>query len=100
MRIYLDEDTSSALLVVLLRKAGPQVVRCVDAGMAGKSDPENLLYAIQQDQVMLTRNHVHFEHLNKLVIGSRWSPLGHHDFSLRKGSVQKDEAWRNCYRNS
>jgi hypothetical protein len=49
MRIYLDEDTSSALLVVLLRKAGHQVVRCVDAGMAGKSDPENLLYAIQQD---------------------------------------------------
>ena len=41
MRIYLDEDPSSALLVALLRKAGHQVMLCVDAGMTGKADPEN-----------------------------------------------------------
>ena len=89
MRIYLDEDTSSTLLVVLLRKTGHQVLRCVDAGMAGKSDPENLLYAIQQDQVMLTRNHVHFEHLNKLVIGSG----GHHSGIMTFRS-EKDQSKR------
>jgi len=74
MRIYLDEDISSALLVTLLRKAGQQVRRSVDAGMAGKSDPEHFLYCIQQNEVLLTHNHVHFERLHRLVIGSG----GHH----------------------
>jgi predicted nuclease of predicted toxin-antitoxin system len=74
MRIYLDEDISSALLVALLRKARHQAFRCVDAGMAGKSDPENFLYSIQQDEVLLTHNHVHFERLHRLVLGSG----GHH----------------------
>ncbi len=74
MRIYLDENTLDKLLVALLGKAGNQVVRCPDVGMAGKSDAENLLYALQQSQVLLTRNHEHFEHLHNLVIGSG----GHH----------------------
>jgi predicted nuclease of predicted toxin-antitoxin system len=74
MRIYLDENISSARLAALLSKAGHQVIRCADAGMAGKSDAENLLYAIHQDQIILTRNHVHFEHLHALVVGSG----GHH----------------------
>jgi predicted nuclease of predicted toxin-antitoxin system len=73
MRIYLDEDISSTLLVTLLQKVGHQVIQCADAGMAGKSDPENLLYAIRLDRVTLTRNHGHFEHLHALVIGSRGS---------------------------
>src|SRR5438309_8369756 len=74
MRIYLDEDILSAILVALLRKAGHQVVRCTDVGMSGKLDAENLLYALQQSQVLLTRNHDHFEHLHYLVVGSG----GHH----------------------
>jgi predicted nuclease of predicted toxin-antitoxin system len=74
MRIYLDENILDKLLVVLLRKAGDQVVRCIDVGMSGKSDAENLLYALQQKQPLLTRNHDHFEHLRHLVLGSG----GHH----------------------
>src|SRR5207302_1124236 len=89
MRIYLDEDSSSALLVALLRKAGHQVMLCVDAGMTGKADPENLLYAIQQDHVILTGNHVHFEHLHKLVIGSG----GHHSGIMTVRS-EKDQSKR------
>jgi predicted nuclease of predicted toxin-antitoxin system len=61
MRIYLDENMLSVVLVTFLRKAGHQVVRSRDVGMAGKSDAENLLYSLQQNQVLLTRNHDHFE---------------------------------------
>src|SRR5947199_5158909 len=74
MRIHLDENTLNKLLVALLGKAGNQVVRCPDVAMAGKSNAENLLYALQQSQVLLTRNHDHFEHLHYLVVGSG----GHH----------------------
>jgi predicted nuclease of predicted toxin-antitoxin system len=74
MRIYLDENILDKLLVVLLGKSGHTVVQSKLVGMAGKSDPENLLYALQQNQTLLTRNHEHFEDLHKLVIGSG----GHH----------------------
>lgn len=74
MRIYLDENILDKLLVALLSKAGHQVIRSRDVGMAGKSDPQNLLYALQQKHVLLTRNHDHFEHLHQLVLGSG----GHH----------------------
>ena len=42
--------------------------------MAGKSDAENLLYALRQSQVLLTQNHEDFEPLHDLVLGSG----GHH----------------------
>jgi predicted nuclease of predicted toxin-antitoxin system len=74
MRIYLDENMLSVVLVAFLRKAGHQATRSRDVGMAGKSDAENLLYSLQQNQVLLTRNHDHFEHLHDLVLGSG----GHH----------------------
>jgi predicted nuclease of predicted toxin-antitoxin system len=74
MRIYLDENMLSVALVTLLRKAGHQVVRARDVGMAGKSDAENILYSLLQKQVLLTRNHDHFEHFHDLVLGSG----GHH----------------------
>ncbi len=74
MRIYLDENILNKLLVALLAKAGHQVLRSRDVGMAGKSDAENLLYALQKNDVLLTRNHDHFEDLHYLVIGSG----GHH----------------------
>jgi len=87
MRIYLDEDILSTLLVALLRKTGHQVTRSRDAGMAGKSDAENLLYALKQGQVLLTRNHRHFKNLHDLVIGS----AGHHSGILTVRS-EKDRS--------
>ena len=60
--------------------------------MGSKSDTEHLLYALQQGQVLLTRNHEHFEQLHRLVIGSGGHHSGYHDGSLRKGPKQKDEA--------
>jgi len=87
MRIYLDEDMLSPLLVALLSKAGHQVVRCPDVGMGSKSDPEHLLYALQQGQVLLTRNHEHFEQLHRLVIGSG----GHHSGIMTVRS-EKDQS--------
>jgi uncharacterized protein DUF5615 len=74
MRIYLDENILDKLLVALLFKAGHKIVRAIDVGMTGKSDAQNLLYALQQKQSLLTRNHEHFEHLHHLVLGSG----GHH----------------------
>src|SRR5262249_14509819 len=74
MRIYLDEHMASNILLALLRKAGHHVTRSLDVQMAGKSDAEHLLFALQQNQVLLTRDHEDFEHLHELVLGSG----GHH----------------------
>jgi hypothetical protein len=38
--------------------------------MAAVSDPRHLTYALQQGRVLLTRNHVDFEDLHKLVLAS------------------------------
>jgi hypothetical protein len=54
MNIYLDDDSAKASLVVLLRKAGHQVVIPSDAGIAGASDPRHLIYAVQQNLLLLT----------------------------------------------
>jgi len=87
MRIYLDENILDKFLAALLGKAGHQVGRCIDVGMSGKSDAENLLYALQQKQPLLTRNHEHFEHLHHLVLGSG----GHHSGIMTVRS-EKDQS--------
>jgi predicted nuclease of predicted toxin-antitoxin system len=67
MNLYLDDDSAKASLVRLLRTAGHQVVIPADAGLAGASDPRHLMYAVQHNLVLLTRNHDDFEDLHLLV---------------------------------
>ena len=74
MKLYLDDDSVRRQLVALLRKAGHWVVIPADVGMAGRSDPRHLLYAVGQHLVVLTRNRDDFEDLHLLVTGCG----GHH----------------------
>jgi hypothetical protein len=48
-------------------KAGHQVTIPADAGIPGVSDSRHLMYAVQQELVLLTRNHDDFEDLHELV---------------------------------
>jgi hypothetical protein len=74
MRLYLDDDSTDALLVRLLRRAGHDPQLPVDAGLAGEDDPVHLTHAIREDRVLVSGNHHDFENLHDLVIQSG----GHH----------------------
>ena len=67
MRIYLDEDLTSALLAKLLQNAGHEVATPVGAGLLGRTDAVQLAYAIQENRVCLTRNYEDFEELHLLL---------------------------------
>src|SRR5947199_4677079 len=67
MNLYLDDDSAKASLVKLLRSVGHQVTIPADAGLAGAPDPRHLMYAVQHDLVLLTKNHDDFEDLHLLV---------------------------------
>ena len=56
MRIYVDEDLASALLIRLLQNAGHDVEAPASVGMLGRSDPVQLTYAIRVNRVALTAN--------------------------------------------
>jgi predicted nuclease of predicted toxin-antitoxin system len=70
MRIYVDEDTVATLLIKLLRKAGHDVVEPADVNLVGKPDPTQLLHAIFDDRVCLTKNCDDFFLLHTLVVRS------------------------------
>src|SRR5262249_1972064 len=74
MRLYLDEDTASALLPSLLRNAGHDVQVPADVGLSSRHDAAQLLHSIREDRVFLSRNYRDFENLHLLVLGSS----GHH----------------------
>ncbi len=67
MNLYLDDDSAKASLVALLRKAGHRVVIPADANLTGVADPRHLIYAVQQDLVLLTKNYNDFEDLHLVV---------------------------------
>jgi predicted nuclease of predicted toxin-antitoxin system len=67
VKLFLDEDSSVSLLATLLRKAGHDVQTTHEQGRTGATDPAQLLYAIRQGCVLLTRNHEDFEVLHDLV---------------------------------
>jgi hypothetical protein len=62
VRIYLDEDSASALLAVLLRRAGHDVQGPADVGLLGEDDAVQLTQAVRDTRVCLTRNADDFEH--------------------------------------
>jgi predicted nuclease of predicted toxin-antitoxin system len=61
MRLYLDDDSASALLTRLLRQAGHDVRVPSELGMAGDDDPVHLAQAIREDRALLSHNHHDFE---------------------------------------
>jgi predicted nuclease of predicted toxin-antitoxin system len=70
MKLYLDDDSAKAALAARLRNAGHLVVQPSSIGTSGASDPRHLLYAVQNDLVVLTKNHDDFEDLHSLVQGT------------------------------
>lgn len=70
MNLYLDDDSVSRPLTAQLKKHGHQVTLPGQVGMSGKEDPIHLLFAIQRNFVLLTKNTKDFEQLHDLVIGS------------------------------
>jgi hypothetical protein len=73
MRLYLDDDSVSALLVRLLAQAGHDVQQPADVGMSGLDDPIHLTHAVRQDRVLLSHNYRDFENLHDLIkaVGGR-----------------------------
>ena len=67
MNLYLDDDSVKASLAGLLKRVGHQVVVPTDAGLIGASDPRHFMHAVQQNLVLLTKNHDDFEDLHLLV---------------------------------
>ena len=67
MNLYLDDDSAKASLVKLLKKVGHQVAIPADAGLSGVSDPRHLMHTVQNNWVLLTKNHDDFEDLHLLL---------------------------------
>src|SRR5437867_598174 len=68
MRLYLDDDSATPLLVRLLTQAGHDVLTPAAIGMAGAEDPVHLTCAIREGRVLLTGNHDDFEDLHDLMM--------------------------------
>src|SRR5688572_18091020 len=67
MRLYLDDDSASRLLVRLLEAAGHDVETPESSGMRGKDDSVQLTHAVREDRALLSRNHDDFQNLHDLV---------------------------------
>ncbi len=74
MKLFLDEDSSSATLAKLLRKAGHDVRSVLELGTTGEPDPEQFRYAIREHRVLLSRNRDDFKMLHELIRDAQ----GHH----------------------
>lgn len=80
IELYLDEDVS-VLLSELLRGRGFIAVTTRDAEMLGKSDREQLRYAVESKYILLTHNRVDFERLHEEY---RESSEGHYGIIIAK----------------
>jgi predicted nuclease of predicted toxin-antitoxin system len=74
MRLYLDDDSASPRLAMLLRQAGHDVQIPAHVGRAGATDPVHLAHAIRDGRTLLSRNYDDFEDLHELVTAAQ----GHH----------------------
>src|SRR3989337_4237638 len=60
MRVYLDDDLDSNVLIGLLRRAGHKVISPRSVGTRGVADEKHLLYAATHGLVLLTANAADF----------------------------------------
>jgi len=72
MNLYIDDDSVKGALVARLKKEGHQIVVPADVFLSGAADPRHhLLYAVENDLVLLTRNHDDFQDLHFLIQATR-----------------------------
>ncbi len=74
MKLYLDDDCASNVLLQLLIAAGHDAVGPAHGGLAGADDPVHLRHAVRHQRIVLTRNYRDFENLHDLILETR----GHH----------------------
>jgi predicted nuclease of predicted toxin-antitoxin system len=74
MKLYLDDDSASALLARLLQHAGHTVLLPATLGMSGAKDPKHLRQAIREQAMLLSHNYEDFEILHELLMEGH----GHH----------------------
>jgi Domain of unknown function (DUF5615) len=67
MLLYLDDDFIHGIVVVLLRKAGHDVVLPADVGLSGADDSVHLTHAIRKGRPLFSFNHDDFEQLHTLI---------------------------------
>jgi hypothetical protein len=88
MRLYLDDDSTSALLVRLLSRAGHDVRLPIQIGVAGKNDALHLTHGVLENGVLLTFNSDDFEELHNLLRAAG----GHYPGILAdRGSIHHSE---------
>lgn len=68
--LYLDEDNETEALFLALQRAGMHVVRCREAGLTGRPDPEHLAFAAQAGHVLYTSNASDFAPLHRSYMES------------------------------
>ena len=73
--LYFDEDVS-VLLARILNGRGFNVQTARDAGMLGKGDREQLLYAAKENRTILTHNRQDFEELHLVWTQSQLEHFG------------------------
>src|ERR1035438_6620255 len=76
--IYIDEDAMDSDLVAALRSRGVTVITAMDAGLAGKSDDDQLAFAAEQGCVLYTFNVSDFYRLPH-GLGRRWARTWRND---------------------
>lgn len=81
MKLYLDDDMASTLLVRLLRAAGHQVLLPADFGLTGAKDAAHLHRSVLEEAAFLSHNYNDFKLLDDLVRDAH----GHH-FGILIGS--------------
>ena len=71
IKIYIDEDAMDSDLVAALRSRGVTVITALDAGLAEKSDDEQLALATERGCVLYTFNVSDFYRLH-----TQWAGAG------------------------
>jgi len=75
IHLYFDEDVSGGI-VENLRTRGFDVLSARDAGALGKSDDEQMLYAVSLRRAVVTHNRVDFEKQHRKFLESGMKHYG------------------------
>ncbi len=75
MRLYIDDDSTDASLIRLLRRDGHDIAIPANVGLSGSADQVHFAHAIRDKRTVLTRNHGDFEALHDLFV---YAANGHH----------------------
>ena len=75
IHLYFDEDISVGI-VENLRTRGFDVLSARDAGALGRSDDEQMLYAVSQRRAVVTHNRVDFEKQHKKFLENGMNHYG------------------------